>query len=46
MAYAQARMRIWNQTAYSAEEVRKAAIHILASFDVTREDYDQACRLL
>jgi poly(A) polymerase Pap1 len=45
MTYDQARLRIWNPKAYAPDEVRRAAILILATFDVTQEDYDQACNL-
>ena len=42
MTYAQARLRIWNHTAYDRSEVREAAIFILAAWDASQEDRDQA----
>ena len=46
MTYTMAKMRIWNPDAYTAKEVREAAVFILGTMGAHQEDIDQASLLL
>jgi len=42
MTYTKARMIIWNPDAYTAKQVREAAVWMLGCMNARREDLDQA----
>lgn len=42
MTYTMSKMIIWNPEAYSAGDVRKAAVWMLGCLTARREDLDQA----
>ena len=46
MTYTQAKLRIWSWEAYTPEQVREAAIFILASLSAHQEDIDQALSVI
>lgn len=46
MTYNQAKLRVWNNEAYSAEQVREAAIYILGSLSAKAEDVQQASSII
>jgi hypothetical protein len=45
MTLTQARTIMWNHAAYTANEVKKAIVTVLATLDATDEDIDRATGL-